>query len=112
VFTWSASGNIITEALAARFPTLIVYLMDSVRSTSPVTFMSNMLYACSILYKCKLPFIVAMNKVDVVSHRYAVDWMQAVLGIRRIRMFLGLLDPDPLDRGPDLNPSPDPSLFS
>jgi hypothetical protein len=80
VFTWSASGNIITEALAARFPTLIVYIMDSVRSTSPVTFMSNMLYACSILYKCKLPFIVAMNKVDVVSHRYAVDWMQAVLG--------------------------------
>jgi hypothetical protein len=80
VFTWSASGNIITEALAARFPTLIVYIMDSVRSTSPVTFMSNMLYACSILYKCKLPFLVAMNKVDVVSHRYAVDWMQAVLG--------------------------------
>ena len=76
VFTWSASGNIITEALAARFPTVVVYIMDSVRSTSPVTFMSNMLYACSILYKCKLPFIVAMNKVDVVSHRYAVEWMQ------------------------------------
>jgi hypothetical protein len=34
-----------------------------VRSVSPVTFMSNMLYACSILYKTKLSFIVAMNKV-------------------------------------------------
>ena len=49
--------------------------MDSVRSTSPVTFMSNMLYACSILYKYKLPFIVAMNKIDVVNHKYALDWM-------------------------------------
>ncbi len=76
MFTWSASGNIITEALAARFPTVVVYVMDSVRSIRPVTFMSNMLYACSILYKCKLPFILAMNKVDVVSHRYAVEWME------------------------------------
>merc|ERR1719391_929234 len=75
VFTWSASGNIITEALAAKYPSIIIYVMDSVRSTSPVTFMSNMLYACSILYKCKLPFIVTMNKIDVVSHQYAIDWM-------------------------------------
>lgn len=63
VFTWSASGQIITEALATRFPTIIIYVMDTVRSSSPVTFMSNMLYACSILYKARLPFIVALNKV-------------------------------------------------
>jgi len=75
VFTWSASGSIITEALAAHFPTCVVYVMDAARSVSPVTFMSNMLYACSILYKTKLPFIIAMNKVDVVSHAYAVEWM-------------------------------------
>lgn len=65
VFTWSASGNIITETLASTFPTVVVYVMDTVRSVNPVTFMSNMLYACSILYKTKLPFIVAMNKVSV-----------------------------------------------
>ncbi|XP_076163357.1 GPN-loop GTPase 1 [Ptiloglossa arizonensis] len=75
VFTWSASGTIITEALASEFPTIIVYVLDTVRSVSPVTFMSNMLYACSILYKTKLPFIVAMNKIDIVEHSYAVDWM-------------------------------------
>lgn len=63
VFTWSASGTIITEALATMFPTVIVYVMDVVRSTSPTTFMSNMLYACSILYKARLPFIIALNKV-------------------------------------------------
>lgn len=75
VFTWSASGRIITEALASQFPTIVVYVLDTVRSVNPVTFMSNMLYACSILYKTKLPFIVAMNKIDVVDHSYVVDWM-------------------------------------
>ena len=38
--------------------------------------MSNMLYACSILYKTKLPFIVVMNKTDVVDAKYAMEWMQ------------------------------------
>lgn len=38
--------------------------------------MSNMLYACSILYKSKLPFVVAMNKIDVVDHNFAVEWMR------------------------------------
>lgn len=64
VFTWSASGTIVTETLASSCPTVIVYVMDTVRSVSPVTFMSNMLYACSILYKTRLPFIVVMNKVS------------------------------------------------
>lgn len=76
VFTWSASGTIITEALATRFPTVIVYVMDVVRSASPTTFMSNMLYACSILYKARLPFIVVLNKIDVQSHEFALDWMR------------------------------------
>lgn len=49
---------------ATRYPTVIVYVMDTPRSENPVTFMSNMLYACSILYKTKLPFLVCMNKVS------------------------------------------------
>lgn len=68
VFTWSASGTIITEALATSFPTVVVYVMDVVRSKCPTTFMSNMLYACSILYKARLPFIVVMNKVSILAH--------------------------------------------
>uniref|UniRef100_A0A8C5RKG3 GPN-loop GTPase n=1 Tax=Laticauda laticaudata TaxID=8630 RepID=A0A8C5RKG3_LATLA len=76
VFTWSASGTIITEALASSFPSVVVYVMDTSRSTNPVTFMSNMLYACSILYKTKLPFIVVMNKTDIIDHSFALEWMQ------------------------------------
>ncbi|CAG8732564.1 18267_t:CDS:10, partial [Acaulospora morrowiae] len=75
IFTWSASGAIITEALAATYPCAVAYIIDTPRTTSPSTFMSNMLYACSILYKTKLPFILVFNKIDVVSHEFAVQWM-------------------------------------
>ncbi|ALC48153.1 CG3704 [Drosophila busckii] len=75
VFTWSASGNIITEGLATMFPTIIVYVMDVVRSACPTTFMSNMLYACSILYKTRLPFLVALNKIDLKDCGFIQDWM-------------------------------------
>ena len=76
VFTWSASGNIITQSLATAFPTVLLYVIDTPRSTSCTTFMSNMLYACSILYKLKLPFIIVFNKIDVAPHDFAVSWME------------------------------------
>ena len=76
VFNWSASGTIITESIASLGPTAMVYVMDTARSTSPSTFMSNMLYACSILYKSKLPMIIVFNKVDVVRHDFALEWMR------------------------------------
>lgn len=75
VFTWSASGTIITDTIASVYPTIIVYVMDVERCTSPITFMSNMLYACSILYKSKLPFIIALNKTDLCDHHFALNWM-------------------------------------
>ncbi|KAJ1735816.1 GPN-loop GTPase 1 [Coemansia sp. Benny D160-2] len=75
IFTWSASGAIITNTLAATYPTVVVYVVDTPRTANPATFMSNMIYACSILYKTQLPFIVVFNKTDVVSHEFAVGWM-------------------------------------
>lgn len=74
-FTWSASGQIITESLASTFPSVIVYVVDTPRTASPNTFMSNMLYACSILYKLRLPFVIAFNKIDVLRHDFAQEWM-------------------------------------
>ncbi|KAF3322658.1 GPN-loop GTPase 1 isoform X1 [Carex littledalei] len=76
IFTWSASGAIITEAFASTFPTVVAYVVDTPRSANPVTFMSNMLYACSILYKTRLPMVLTFNKVDVVKHEFALEWMQ------------------------------------
>ncbi|CAI2727610.1 unnamed protein product [Schistosoma spindalis] len=76
VFTWSASGTIITELLGNSFPTLIIYVMDTPRSHNPITFMSNMLYACSVLYKMRLPFILVLNKIDIIDCDFAIQWMR------------------------------------
>lgn len=76
IFTWSASGAIITEAFASTFPTVVAYVVDTPRAENPTTFMSNMLYACSILYKTRLPLILAFNKVDVAQHEFALEWMK------------------------------------
>ncbi|KAI5116449.1 hypothetical protein M0805_009918 [Coniferiporia weirii] len=76
IFTWSASGAIITDAVASTFPTVIAYIIDTPRTVAPATFMSNMLYACSILYKTKLPFILVFNKTDAQPHEFALEWMQ------------------------------------
>lgn len=74
-FVWSASGAIITESFASTFPTVIAYIIDTPRNTNPTTFMSNMLYACSILYKTKLPMIIVFNKTDVKKEDFAREWM-------------------------------------
>ncbi|KAK7535857.1 putative ATP binding protein [Phyllosticta citribraziliensis] len=75
VFVWSASGDILLGSLASSFPTVIAYVIDTPRTTSTSTFMSNMLYACSILYKTKLPMILVMNKTDVQDAEFAKEWM-------------------------------------
>jgi len=76
IFTWSASGAIITDAVASSFPTVVAYIVDTPRTTAPATFMSNMLYACSILYKTKLPFILVFNKTDVTDPEPMLEWMR------------------------------------
>jgi GTPase SAR1 family protein len=77
VFVWSASGSILLSSLASSFPTVIAYVIDTPRTTENTsTFMSNMLYAISILYKTKLPMILVFNKTDVKQPTQAIDWMR------------------------------------
>lgn len=77
VFVWSASGSILLSSLASSFPTVLAYVIDTPRTTaSTSTFMSNMLYAISILYKTRLPMILVFNKNDVKSEEEAIDWMR------------------------------------
>ena len=74
-FTWSAGGSIISELLSTSFPTCMLYTLDTVRNTSPTTFMSNMLYACSILFKSKLPLICCLNKIDIERPDLILNWI-------------------------------------
>lgn len=75
-FTWSAGGQIILDLLGSTLPTVVMYVTDTPRCQSPTTFMSNMVYASSVLYKAQLPMICVFNKVDIVDCQFALDWMQ------------------------------------
>jgi len=48
---------------------------DTVRCQNPNTFISNMMYALSILYKSKVPLLVLFNKTDVLDCSFAAEWM-------------------------------------
>ncbi|KAF2862840.1 ATP binding family protein [Piedraia hortae CBS 480.64] len=77
VFVWSASGSILLSSLASSFPTVLAYVIDTPRTTeNTATFMSNMLYAISIMYKTKLPMILVFNKADVKRPDEAIEWMR------------------------------------
>jgi GTPase SAR1 family protein len=76
VFTWSASGQLITEAFASTFPTCTLFVGDNVRCSNPQTFMSMMLYASSVMYKSQLPLILVLNKIDVVAAEQVMSWIR------------------------------------
>ncbi|CAD6945556.1 unnamed protein product [Tilletia caries] len=95
IFTWSASGSIITDALGSAMPTCVAYVIDTPRTTAPATFMSNMLYACSIMYKSKLPFIIVFNKTDLQPCDFALEWMTDFEAFQRDLKVGNATDPVP-----------------
>lgn len=104
IFTWSASGAIITDALATSLPTAVVYVIDTPRTTAPATFMSNMLYACSIMYKSKLPFILVFNKTDVQDPAFAFEWMRDFEAFQRALAAGNATDPSVYAHAADAAP--------
>ncbi|OIR59097.1 MAG: XPA-binding protein 1 [Amphiamblys sp. WSBS2006] len=75
-FTWSVSGEILTRTFSLAFPTVVVYVADTPRCESPLTFSSNLLYCCSILYKLQKKAVLAFNKTDAKDHAFAIEWMK------------------------------------
>lgn len=75
-FNWAASGSIITAALTVTLSTLIVIVGDPHPSTNTFTFMSNILYACSIMYPTILPMVLVFNKAAVTDCRYGTGCMR------------------------------------
>jgi GPN-loop GTPase len=75
VFSWSASGKLISDSFSLIYPTILIYIVDIPRCQNPNTFASNMLYALSIMYKMKLPLLVVFNKKDVVKEDCCFEWI-------------------------------------
>ena len=76
VFSWSASGKLIADSFSILFPSILIYIIDMPRCNNPNTFSSNMLYALSIMYKMKLPLLIAFNKVDLAKDSKVIEWME------------------------------------
>lgn len=77
IFAWSASGSIMTDALAASLPTCVLFVMDSPRCSSPPTaLVANLLQAASILYRTRLPLLLAFNKADVGGAEAVASWVE------------------------------------
>ena len=84
VFSWSASGKIITDSFSLIFPSILIYIIDIPRCSNPNTFSSNMLYALSIMYKMKLPLLLAFNKVDIAKENKVIEWMQDYQSLQEV----------------------------
>ena len=82
VFSWSASGKLITDSFSITFPSILIYIIDIPRCNNPNTFSSNMLYALSIMYKMKLPLLIAFNKLDIAKENKVIEWMQDYLSLQ------------------------------
>ena len=75
VFSWSASGKLISDSFSLLYPSILIYIIDIPRCNNPNTFSSNMLYALSIMYKMKLPLLIAFNKADIDKDSKVIEWM-------------------------------------
>uniref|UniRef100_A0A7S1TDS5 GPN-loop GTPase n=1 Tax=Compsopogon caeruleus TaxID=31354 RepID=A0A7S1TDS5_9RHOD len=78
VFAWSASGTIISESLSSMYPTIVLFVVDIPKARHPATFVSNMLYATSILYRLRLPVLLVFNKSDISRAELVRKWMDDV----------------------------------
>ena len=75
IFTWSASGSILCEAFSANYPTIILFVIDLARSINPLTFISNILYSCGVLYRTRLTSFMIINKKDITSMDFLREWL-------------------------------------
>lgn len=55
-------------------PTILVYVVDSVKCQAPNSFMSNMLFALSVQFKMKLPLLAVLNKADICDTGLLKSW--------------------------------------
>ena len=84
VFSWSASGKLIADSFSLIFPSILIYIIDMPRCNNPNTFSSNMLYALSIMYKMKLPLLIAFNKVDIAKDSKVIEWMNDYDSLQKV----------------------------
>jgi|TARA_B110000305_G_C19448583_1_gene646365 hypothetical protein len=75
MFTWSASGTIISRGFVDSYPTVILFVIDSIKAANPSVLVSNLIQAVSIFYRLKIRIIIVINKIDVASAHRIKSWL-------------------------------------
>jgi hypothetical protein len=75
-FTWSSPGYVINDYFKSMGNVIMIYLVDSYNSTDPSVFMSNMMYAVSLMCRYEVPLLCTFNKIDIESSTKIEDWIR------------------------------------
>lgn len=74
-FTWSSPGYVLVETLKTIGDMILVYAVDSVSSHTPAVFMSNMMYAASLMCRYEADVLCLFNKKDLSGCEMLEEWI-------------------------------------
>jgi len=74
-FTWSSPGYVLIETLKRIGKVTLVYVVDSVSSHKPAVFMSNMMYAASLMCRYEVETLCLFNKKDLSESSRLNEWI-------------------------------------
>lgn len=78
VFTWSSSGHVLIDTLKTLedYEVKILYTIDSLASQSSGVFMSNMIYAASLMTRFQVETVAVFNKNDLSGCEKIISWIR------------------------------------
>jgi GTPase SAR1 family protein len=77
-FTWSSPGFVLVNSLKSlkEYKITILYVIDSVQTEKHAVFMSNMMYAASLMCRYQLYTLCVFNKSDLSKNDIVPSWMR------------------------------------
>lgn len=77
-FTWSSPGNVLISTMKAlpEYTVKILYIIDSYESQDAGVFMSNMIYAASLMAKFQVETVAVFNKNDLAGSEKILRWIR------------------------------------
>ncbi|KMV66661.1 hypothetical protein M970_021390 [Encephalitozoon cuniculi EcunIII-L] len=74
-FTWSSPGYVLIETLKTIGDVILVYTVDSLSSHKHAVFMSNMMYAASLMCRYEVETLCLFNKKDLSGSELLEEWI-------------------------------------
>lgn len=76
-FTWSSPGQVLIDTLKENnYKIFLIYTIDTYYSSSSGVFMSNMIYASSLMSKFQVKTIALFNKIDLSECSTVMNWIK------------------------------------